>query len=58
MRSEALQTPDKIEDRHLDAIQHADFVWFFAPDGYVDRLAHWKLDSLALVEYRSIPTQR
>ena len=35
MRSEALQTPDKIEDRHLDAIQHADFVWFFAPDGYV-----------------------
>ncbi len=25
----------KIEDKHLDAIQHADFVWFFAPEGYV-----------------------
>ena len=35
MRSENLQTPNKIEDKHLDAIQHADFVWFFAPDGYV-----------------------
>jgi NTP pyrophosphatase (non-canonical NTP hydrolase) len=35
MRRESMQTPDKIEDKHLDAIQHADFVWFFAPDGYV-----------------------
>jgi len=35
MRHESMQTPDKIEDKHLDTIQHADFVWFFAPDGYV-----------------------
>lgn len=35
MQRESLQTPDKIENRHLDAIQHADFIWFFAPDGYV-----------------------
>lgn len=35
MRHERMQTPDKIENNHLDAIQQADFVWFFAPDGYV-----------------------
>jgi len=35
MRHESMQTPHKIEDKHLDAIQHADFVWFFAPEGYV-----------------------
>jgi NTP pyrophosphatase (non-canonical NTP hydrolase) len=35
MRRESMQTPDKIENRHLDAIQRADFVWFFAPEGYV-----------------------
>jgi NTP pyrophosphatase (non-canonical NTP hydrolase) len=35
MRHESMQTPHKIEDRHLDAIQQADFVWFFAPNGYV-----------------------
>ena len=35
MRRESMQTPDKIENKHLDAIQQADFVWFFAPDGYV-----------------------
>lgn len=35
MQQETMQTPDKIENRHLDAIQHADFIWFFAPDGYV-----------------------
>ena len=35
MRDESTRTPDQIENKHLDAIQHADFVWFFAPDGYV-----------------------
>jgi NTP pyrophosphatase (non-canonical NTP hydrolase) len=35
MQKEGTQSPDKIENRHLDAIQRADFVWFFAPDGYV-----------------------
>jgi len=35
MRHEGTQTPEAIEARHLDAIQRADFVWFFAPDGYV-----------------------
>ena len=35
MRSESMQTPNQIENRHLDAIQQADFVWFFAPEGYV-----------------------
>lgn len=35
MRRESMQTPHKIENKHLDAIQQADFVWFFAPDGYV-----------------------
>lgn len=35
MRHEKTQSPDQIENRHLDAIQRADFVWFFAPSGYV-----------------------
>lgn len=35
MRHESMQTPDRIENKHLDAIQRADFVWFFAPEGYV-----------------------
>lgn len=35
MRQESTQTPNNIENKHLDAIQQADFVWFFAPDGYV-----------------------
>jgi NTP pyrophosphatase (non-canonical NTP hydrolase) len=35
MRHESTRTPNQIENNHLDAIQHADFVWFFAPDGYV-----------------------
>lgn len=35
MRQESMQTPHNIENKHLDAIQQADFVWFFAPDGYV-----------------------
>jgi NTP pyrophosphatase (non-canonical NTP hydrolase) len=35
MHGETTQSPDKIENEHLDAIQRADFVWFFAPDGYV-----------------------
>src|SRR4029077_7358183 len=35
MRRESMQTPDQIGNRHLDAIQQADFVWFFAPEGYV-----------------------
>lgn len=35
MRHESTQSPDDIENRHLDAIQRAEFVWFFAPNGYV-----------------------
>jgi NTP pyrophosphatase (non-canonical NTP hydrolase) len=35
MRQESMQTPSNIENKHLDAIQQADFVWFFAPEGYV-----------------------
>ena len=35
MRHESPRTPAELENRHLDAIQHADFVWFFAPNGYV-----------------------
>jgi NTP pyrophosphatase (non-canonical NTP hydrolase) len=35
MRHESTSTPDELENRHLDAIQRSDFVWFFAPNGYV-----------------------
>jgi NTP pyrophosphatase (non-canonical NTP hydrolase) len=35
MRGEETQTPESIEERHLDAIQKASFVWLHAPDGYV-----------------------
>ena len=35
MRGEEMQTPQSIEERHLDAIQKANFVWLHAPDGYV-----------------------
>jgi NTP pyrophosphatase (non-canonical NTP hydrolase) len=35
MRNEGAQTPEQLETKHLDAIQKADFVWFFAPNGYV-----------------------
>jgi NTP pyrophosphatase (non-canonical NTP hydrolase) len=35
MEHESTLSPNEIENKHLDAIQNADFVWFFAPDGYV-----------------------
>jgi len=35
MRHETTQSPEQLEKKHLDAIQKADFVWLFAPDGYV-----------------------
>ena len=35
MQHESTFSPDEIENRHLDAIQAADFVWFLAPEGYV-----------------------
>jgi len=35
MRHEKTLSPDQIENKHLDSIQKADFVWFFAPNGYV-----------------------
>ena len=35
MKGEESETPDKIESRHLKAIQKANFVWLHAPDGYV-----------------------
>jgi NTP pyrophosphatase (non-canonical NTP hydrolase) len=35
MRGEEQETPEKIEFRHLGAIQKANFVWLHAPEGYV-----------------------
>ena len=35
MQGEETETPENIEDRHLAAIQKANFVWLHAPDGYV-----------------------
>jgi NTP pyrophosphatase (non-canonical NTP hydrolase) len=35
MKGEESQLPEAIEARHLDAIQHANFVWLHAPQGYV-----------------------
>lgn len=35
MRGEETQTPQGIENRHLKAIQRANFVWLHAPEGYV-----------------------
>ena len=35
MKGEETETPDNIEDRHLSAIQKANFVWLHAPEGYV-----------------------
>lgn len=35
MQGEETETPEKIEGRHLLAIQRASFVWLHAPDGYV-----------------------
>jgi NTP pyrophosphatase (non-canonical NTP hydrolase) len=35
MRGEERETPEKIESRHLAAIQQANFVWLHTPEGYV-----------------------
>lgn len=35
MKNEGTLTPEQIEYKHLNAIQQADFIWFFAPGGYV-----------------------
>lgn len=35
MKGEETQTPTTIEERHLNAIQKANFVWLHAPNGYV-----------------------
>jgi NTP pyrophosphatase (non-canonical NTP hydrolase)/nucleoside 2-deoxyribosyltransferase len=35
MQDESGHLPEEIEGRHLDAILSADFVWFYAPNGYV-----------------------
>jgi NTP pyrophosphatase (non-canonical NTP hydrolase) len=35
MKGEEMETPEKIEDRHLIAIQKANFVWLHTPEGYV-----------------------
>jgi NTP pyrophosphatase (non-canonical NTP hydrolase) len=35
MQGEETQTPERIENRHLEAIQRASFVWLHAPEGYV-----------------------
>ncbi len=39
MEGEEKETPDKIEQMHLLAIQKANFVWLHAPDGYVGSTA-------------------
>ena len=39
MRGEETETPESIEERHLDAIQRANFVWLHAPEGYVGPMA-------------------
>lgn len=43
MQGEETQTPEKIEDRHLNAIERADFVWLHAPEGYVGPMAAWEI---------------
>jgi NTP pyrophosphatase (non-canonical NTP hydrolase) len=35
MKGEETETPNAIEERHLNAIQQASFVWLHAPEGYV-----------------------
>lgn len=35
MKGEEREMPDKIEDRHLRAIQKANFVWLHSPNGYI-----------------------
>lgn len=35
MQGESVETPESIEERHLAAISAAEFVWLFAPEGYV-----------------------
>jgi NTP pyrophosphatase (non-canonical NTP hydrolase) len=35
MKGEETETPENIEDRHLSAIQKANFVWLHTPEGYV-----------------------
>ncbi len=35
MRGEETETPERIEEKHLDAIQRATFVWLHSPEGYV-----------------------
>jgi NTP pyrophosphatase (non-canonical NTP hydrolase) len=35
MKGEETETPANIEDRHLSAIQKANFVWLHTPEGYV-----------------------
>ena len=35
MRGEEVETPERIELKHLEAIQRAAFVWLHAPEGYV-----------------------
>jgi len=35
MTGEEVETPERIELKHLDAIERASFVWLHAPEGYV-----------------------
>lgn len=35
MQGEETQRPENIENRHLDAIQRASFVWLHSPNGYI-----------------------
>lgn len=43
MQGEELQTPDRLELKHLDAIERARLVWLHAPDGYVGPTAALEL---------------
>ncbi len=43
MRGEQTETPENLELRHLDAIEHARLIWLHAPDGYVGPTAALEL---------------
>jgi NTP pyrophosphatase (non-canonical NTP hydrolase) len=62
MRGEETQTPESIEERHLDAIQKANFVWLHAPEGYVGPMAALEIGYASAVGVpvyaRELPSDR
>lgn len=43
MQGEQTETPENLERRHLEAIEHARLIWLHAPDGYVGPTAALEL---------------